>query len=83
LNVNDEAAEQPVVAGFPPRRLTATPNASRHGLGVRFDHHKPGGTCHFAVWLKAAPLSKYETATTRKRASRRITLWICTTCSRT
>jgi hypothetical protein len=55
LTVTDEAAEKPVVAGFQPRRLTATPTASRHGLGVRFDNLKPGGTYHMTVWLKSAP----------------------------
>jgi len=55
LTVEDETAEAPVVAGFQPRRLTATPTASRHGLGVRFDHLKPGGTYHLTVWLKSAP----------------------------
>jgi hypothetical protein len=55
LTVKDETAEEPVVAGFPPRRLTATPTASRHGLGVRFDDLKPGGTYHLTVWLKSAP----------------------------
>jgi hypothetical protein len=55
LTVEDEAAETPVVAGFRPRRLTATPTASRHGLGVRFDHLKPGATYHLTVWLKSAP----------------------------
>jgi len=60
LTVKDEAAEQPVVAGFQPRRLTATPTASRHGLGVRFDDLKPGGTYHITVWLKSAPNSWAE-----------------------
>jgi hypothetical protein len=55
LTVKDETAEAPVVAGFQPRRLTATPTASRHGLGVRFDDLKPGGTYHVTVWLKSAP----------------------------
>jgi hypothetical protein len=55
LTVNDETAEKPVVADFQPRLLTATPTASRHGLGVRFDHLKPGGTYHLTVWLKSAP----------------------------
>jgi hypothetical protein len=55
LTVKDETAEEPVVAGFQPRRLTATPTASRHGLGVRFDNLKPGGTYHLTVWLKSAP----------------------------
>jgi hypothetical protein len=55
LTVKDETAEESVVAGFQPRRLTATPTASRHGLGVRFDDLKPGGTYHLAVWLKSAP----------------------------
>jgi hypothetical protein len=55
LTVKDETAEKPVVAGFQPRRLTATPTASRHGLGVRFDNLKPGGTYHLTVWLKSAP----------------------------
>ena len=55
LTVKDETAEAPVVAGFQPRRLTATPTASRHGLGVRFDDLKPGGTYHLTVWLKSAP----------------------------
>jgi hypothetical protein len=55
LTVKDETAEKPVVAGFRPRRLTVTPNASRHGLGVRFDDLKPGGTYHLTVWLKPAP----------------------------
>jgi hypothetical protein len=55
LTVKDETAVEPVVAGFQPRRLTATPTASRHGLGVRFDNLKPGGTYHLTVWLKAAP----------------------------
>jgi hypothetical protein len=55
LTVKDETAEEPVVAGFRPRRLTATPTASRHGVGVRFDHLKPGGTYHLTVWLKSAP----------------------------
>jgi hypothetical protein len=54
LTVKDETAEEPVVAGFQPRRLTATPTASRHGLGVRFDDLKPGGTYHLTVWLKSA-----------------------------
>ena len=43
------------MAGFQPRRLTATPTASRHSLGVRFDDLKPGGTYHLTVWLKSAP----------------------------
>ena len=55
LAVTDETAEKAVVAGFQPRRLTATPTASRHGLGVRFDDLKPGGTYHVTVWLKSAP----------------------------
>jgi hypothetical protein len=55
LTVKDETAEGPVVAGFQPRRLTATPTASRHGLGVRFDNLKAGGTYHLTVWLKSAP----------------------------
>jgi hypothetical protein len=55
LTVKDETVEEPVVAGFQPRRLTATPTASRHGLGVRFDRLKPGGTYHLTVWLKSAP----------------------------
>ena len=55
LTVKDETAEAPVVTGFRPRRLTATPTASRHGLGIRFDHLKPGGTYHLTVWLKSAP----------------------------
>jgi hypothetical protein len=55
LTVKDETAEKPVVAGFQPRRLTATPTASRHGLGVRFDDLKPGGNYHLTVWLKSAP----------------------------
>jgi hypothetical protein len=55
LIVKDETAEKPVVAGFQPRRLTATSTASRHGLGVRFDNLKPGGTYHVTVWLKSAP----------------------------
>jgi hypothetical protein len=55
LTVNEETAETPVVADFQPRRLTATPTVSRHGLGVRFDDLKPGGTYHLAVWLKSAP----------------------------
>jgi len=55
LTVKDETAAEPVVAGFQPRRLTATPTASRHGLGVRFDNLKPGGTYHLTVWLKSAP----------------------------
>ena len=55
LIVKDETAEKPVVAGFQPRRLTATPTVSRHGLGVRFDDLKPGGTYHLTVWLKSAP----------------------------
>jgi hypothetical protein len=55
LTVKDETAEKPVAAGFQPRRLTATPTASRHGLGVRFDDLKPGGTYHLTVWLKSAP----------------------------
>ncbi len=55
LTVKDETAEAPVVAGFQPRRLTATPTASRHGLGVRFDNLRPGGTYHLTVWLKSAP----------------------------
>jgi hypothetical protein len=55
LTVTDETAEKPVVAGFQPRRLTATSTASRHGLGVRFGDLKPGGTYHVAVWLKSAP----------------------------
>jgi hypothetical protein len=55
LTVKDETAEEPVVAGFQPRRLTATPTASRHSLGVRFDDLKPGGTYHVTVWLKSAP----------------------------
>jgi hypothetical protein len=55
LTVKDETAEKPVVAGFRPRRLTVTPNASRHGLGVRFDDLKLGGTYHLTVWLKPAP----------------------------
>ncbi len=55
LTVTDETAAAPVVAGFQPRRLTATPTASRHGLGVRFDDLKPGGTYHLTVWLKSAP----------------------------
>ena len=55
LIVKDETAKEPVVAGFRPRLLTATPTASRHGLGVRFDDLKPGGTYHLTVWLKSAP----------------------------
>jgi hypothetical protein len=55
LTVKDETAKMPVVAGFQPRLLTATPTASRHGLGVRFDHLKPGSTYHVTVWLKSAP----------------------------
>jgi hypothetical protein len=55
LTVTDETAEAAVVAGFQPRRLTATPTASRHGLGVRFDDLKPGGSYHVTVWLKSAP----------------------------
>ena len=55
LTVTDETAEKAVVAGFQPRRLTATPTASRHGLGVRFDNLKSGGTYHVTVWLKSAP----------------------------
>jgi hypothetical protein len=55
LTVKDETAEKPIVAGFQPRRLTATSTASRHGLGVRFDDLKPGGTYHVTVWLKSAP----------------------------
>jgi hypothetical protein len=55
LTVEDETAEKPVVPGFRPRRLTATPTTSRHGLGVRFDDLKPGGTYHLTVWLKSAP----------------------------
>jgi hypothetical protein len=55
LTVKDETAEESVVAGFQPRRLTATPTASRHSLGVRFDDLKPGGTYHLTVWLKSAP----------------------------
>jgi hypothetical protein len=55
LTVKDETAEEPVVAGFQPRRLTATPTASRHSLGVRFDDLKPGGSYHLTVWLKSAP----------------------------
>jgi hypothetical protein len=55
LTVKDEVAEKPVISGFQPRRLTATPTASRHGLGVRFDHLKPGGTYRLTVWLKSAP----------------------------
>jgi hypothetical protein len=55
LTVKDETAEKPVVAGFQPRRLTATSTAARHGLGVRFDNLKPGGTYHLTVWLKSAP----------------------------
>jgi hypothetical protein len=55
LIVKDETAEEPVVAGFQPRLLTATPTASRHGLGVRFDNLKPGDTYHVTVWLKSAP----------------------------
>ena len=55
LTVKDETVETPVVAGFQPRRLTATPTASRHGLGVRFDDLKPGGTYHLTVWLKSVP----------------------------
>jgi hypothetical protein len=54
LTVKDETAVEPVVAGFQPRRLTATPTSSRHGLGVRFDHLKPGGTYHVTVWFKSA-----------------------------
>jgi hypothetical protein len=54
LTVKDETAEKAVVAGFQPRRLTATSTASRHGLGVRFDDLKPGGTYHLTVWLKSA-----------------------------
>jgi len=54
LTVKDEVAEKPIIAGFQPQRLTATPIASRHGLGVRFDHLKPGGTYHVTVWLKSA-----------------------------
>jgi hypothetical protein len=54
LTVTDEPAEKPVVTGFQPRRLTAAPSASRHGLGVRFDGLKPGGTYHLTVWLKSA-----------------------------
>ena len=55
LTVKDETAEAPVVAGFQPRRLTATPTASRHGLAIRFDNLKPGGTYRVTVWLKPAP----------------------------
>jgi len=55
LTVKEETGVEPVVAGFQPRRLTATPTASRHGLGVRFDDLKPGGTYHLTVWLKSAP----------------------------
>jgi hypothetical protein len=55
LTVKDETVEAPVVASFQPRRLTATPTASRHGLGVRFDNLKPGGSYHVTVWLKSAP----------------------------
>jgi hypothetical protein len=55
LSVKDETAEEPVVAGFQPLRLTATPTASRHGLGVRFDDLKSGGSYHLTVWLKSAP----------------------------
>jgi hypothetical protein len=55
LTVKDETAEEPIVAGFQPQRLTATPTASRHGLGVRFDDLKSGGTYHVTVWLKSAP----------------------------
>jgi hypothetical protein len=55
LTVKDETAEEPVVADFQPRRLTATPTASRHGLGIRFDQLKPDGTYHLTVWLKSAP----------------------------
>jgi hypothetical protein len=54
LTVKEETAEAPVVAGFQPRLLTPTPTASRHGLGVRFDDLKPGGTYHLTVWLKSA-----------------------------
>jgi hypothetical protein len=54
LTVTNETAEQPVVVGFQPRRLTATPIASRHGLGVLFNDLKPGGTYHLTVWLKSA-----------------------------
>src|SRR6202050_1944685 len=43
LTVKGEPAGRPVSAGFQPRRLTATPTASRHSLGVRFDDLKPGG----------------------------------------
>jgi hypothetical protein len=55
LTVKDETAEESVVAGFQPRQLTATPTASRHGIGLRFDDLKPGGTYHVTVWLKSAP----------------------------
>jgi hypothetical protein len=55
LTVKDETAEKPVVAGFQPRRLMATPTASRHGLGIRFDNLKPGATYHLTLWLKSAP----------------------------
>jgi hypothetical protein len=55
LTVKDETAVEPVVAGFQPRRLTATPTDARHGLGVRFNNLKPGGTYHLTVWLKSAP----------------------------
>jgi peptidoglycan/LPS O-acetylase OafA/YrhL len=55
LTVTGETAVEPVVAGFQPRRLTATPTDTRHGLGVHFDDLKPGGTYHVTVWLKSAP----------------------------
>src|SRR4029077_5695008 len=55
LTRSDETAEEPVVAGFQPRRLTATPTDSRHSLGVRFDHLKPGGSYRVTVWFKSAP----------------------------
>jgi len=55
LAISDETAEKPVVAGFQPRRLTATPTDSRHGLGLRFDHLTSGGNYRVTVWFKSAP----------------------------
>jgi hypothetical protein len=43
------------MAGFQPRRLTATPTDSRHSVGVRFDHLTSGGRYRVTVWFKSAP----------------------------
>jgi hypothetical protein len=55
LTISDEMAAEPVVAGFQPRRLTATPTDSRHSVGVRFDHLTSGGSYRVTVWFKSAP----------------------------